>query len=592
MSDFSDFPKSGKRFRKHKEPDVYNGESVEWPDYLCHFEQVSRWNEWTDCEKATQLAMCLRGRAQRVLSELTNRELNNYFELKSALTQRICPAEREAAYRCDFRNRRRKFGESVADYGYTLRRIASRAFSSFPLDMRESLTVEQFVSGLGSQELKRYVQFSHPKSLGRAISLALEFESFEGSQDTLRKPKDTEKLPQRQCNALVSPDRNDSSNHASNEGLENTIERIVQKTLSSMYVDQKPDSQPKRYMGSRNIKCFTCKQSGHISRNCPHNQNLETQAKLGGLSGIIGLDFLVKYDVLIDTRNGILYSPHFGEVPLLREDRLHSRCARIHLAETVSVPGSSEMFVQGKINDEFPSDTKALIEPELDDKIRNRILMAKSIVKTNGSNVTFSVFNPTKETIILKKNARVASLQTIDSVLDCKSIQNEESDLKLTDAQALPEHLRQLLDQVSSNFTEHQSQMLKSVLVHYSDVFIEPGGSLGRTDLVKHTINTGDARPIKLPPRRLPIHQKKVAEQEIDKMLKEDVIEPSNSPWAAPIVLVKKRDGTTRFCVDYRKLNSVTKKDAYPLPRIDESLDTLSGAKYFCSKRRLAGCHG
>lgn len=277
MSDFSDLPKSGKRFRKQKEPDVYNGESVEWPDYLCHFEQVSRWNEWTDCEKATQLAMCLRGRAQRVLSELTSRELNDYFELKSALTQRFCPAEREAAYRCDFRNRRRKFGESVADYGYTLRRLASRAFSSFPLDMRESLTVEQFVSGLGSQELKRYVQFSHPKSLDRAISLALEFESFEGSQDTLRKPRDTEKLPQRQCNALISPDKNDSSNHANNEGLENTIERIVQKTLSSMYVDQKPDSQPKRYMGSRNVKCFTCKQSGHISRNCPHNQNLETQ---------------------------------------------------------------------------------------------------------------------------------------------------------------------------------------------------------------------------------------------------------------------------------------------------------------------------
>lgn len=109
--------------------------------------------------------MCLRGRAQRVLSELTNRELKNYVELKSALTRRFCPVERETAYRCDFRNRRRKFGASVADYGYTLRRLASRAFPSFPLEMREGLTVEQFVSGLGSQELKRYVQFSHPKSL-------------------------------------------------------------------------------------------------------------------------------------------------------------------------------------------------------------------------------------------------------------------------------------------------------------------------------------------------------------------------------------------------------------------------------------------
>lgn len=277
-SEFSDLSKSTKKFRKHKEPDVYNAENVEWPDYLCHFEQVSLWNEWTDCEKATQLAMCLRGRAQRVLSELTNRELYNYFELKNALTQRFCPAERETAYRCDFRNRRRKFGESVADYGYTLRRLASRAFPSFPLDMRESLTVEQFVTGLGSQELKRYVQFSHPKSLDRAISLALEFESFEGSQDMLRKPKDPEKLPYRQCSTLISPEGNDSSNHTNNENLEKSIERIVQKTLS-MYVDKKPDSQIKRFTGSRNVKCFTCKQSGHISRNCPQNQNKETQSK-------------------------------------------------------------------------------------------------------------------------------------------------------------------------------------------------------------------------------------------------------------------------------------------------------------------------
>lgn len=96
---------------------------------------------------------------------------------------------------------------------------------------------------------------------------------------------------------------------------------------------------------------------------------------------------------------------------------------------------------------------------------------------------------------------------------------------------------------------------------------------------MKHSIKTGAARPIDLPPRRLPIHQKNIAEQEIDKMLRENVIRPRSSPWAAPIKLVKMRDGMIRFCVDYLcGLISVTKKDAYPLPQIGESLDTLSEA--------------
>ena len=64
-------------------------------------------------------------------------------------------------------------------------------------------------------------------------------------------------------------------------------------------------------------------------------------------------------------------------------------------------------------------------------------------------------------------------------------------------------------------------------------------------------------------------------------MLKKGVIEPSSSPWASPVVLVTKKDGSTMFCVDYRKLNDVTRKDAYPLPRIDDTLDALKDSMYF-----------
>ncbi|PIK47551.1 hypothetical protein BSL78_15569 [Apostichopus japonicus] len=79
----------------------------------------------------------------------------------------------------------------------------------------------------------------------------------------------------------------------------------------------------------------------------------------------------------------------------------------------------------------------------------------------------------------------------------------------------------------------------------------------------------------------MPFHQRVQAQAEVDKMLEEGVISPSNSAWASPVVLVKKKDGSIRFCIDYRKLNNVTNKDAFPLPRIDDSLDALSGSQWF-----------
>ena len=96
-----------------------------------------------------------------------------------------------------------------------------------------------------------------------------------------------------------------------------------------------------------------------------------------------------------------------------------------------------------------------------------------------------------------------------------------------------------------------------------------------------HKINTGSAKPIKQPPRRQPLGKRDIEKEEIQKMLKKGVIEPSSSSWASPVVLVTKKDGSTRFCVDYRKLNDCTVKDAYPIPRVDECLDALAGSKWF-----------
>ena len=104
---------------------------------------------------------------------------------------------------------------------------------------------------------------------------------------------------------------------------------------------------------------------------------------------------------------------------------------------------------------------------------------------------------------------------------------------------------------------------------------------LGCTSLSKHRINTGDSLPIHIPPRRIPHAHREEVRKLLQDMLAKLAIQPSDSPWSSPIVLVTKTDGSTRFCMDYRKVNTVTSKDAYPLPRVDDPFGTLAGSKLF-----------
>eukprot|EP00644_Phytophthora_capsici_P018996 jgi/Phyca11/132961/e_gw1.282.11.1 len=106
---------------------------------------------------------------------------------------------------------------------------------------------------------------------------------------------------------------------------------------------------------------------------------------------------------------------------------------------------------------------------------------------------------------------------------------------------------------------------------------------------VEHHIDTGDSRPILMKRRRQAQTEDATINENVETMLKAGVIEESNGAWGFPVVLVKKKDGSVRFCVDYRALNSVTKKDVYPLPRIDETLEALGGARLFTTLDLQAG---
>ena len=127
----------------------------------------------------------------------------------------------------------------------------------------------------------------------------------------------------------------------------------------------------------------------------------------------------------------------------------------------------------------------------------------------------------------------------------------------------LPEHLIELAERSTEGMSEDNCKQVFILLKKHSKVFSKSEEDLGRTGIVRHKISTENTSPIKQRLRRVPTHLSKEVDDQIHKMLEKDVIEPLSSPWASEIVLVQKKDDSRRFCVDYRKLNDVTVKDAY-----------------------------
>ena len=158
-------------------------------------------------------------------------------------------------------------------------------------------------------------------------------------------------------------------------------------------------------------------------------------------------------------------------------------------------------------------------------------------------------------------------------------------------ADDVPPHLLDLYNKASQDLNKDEQMLLAETLVKCQDAFSKDDTDLGRTHLAEHDIDTGTAYPIKQRPRRTPIAFANEEKTAIDDLKEKGVIRESTSPWASPLVLVRKKCGKVRLCVDYRKVNSVTKKDAFPIPRIQDCLDAVSGAKCFSTFDLLSGYH-
>ena len=193
------------------------------------------------------------------------------------------------------------------------------------------------------------------------------------------------------------------------------------------------------------------------------------------------------------------------------------------------------------------------------------MIVGHTSVDASSRTASVLMVNPNAEEVVLP------SFTCIGKLVPVLAISVALADPGLPNEAILPEHLEDIVAGSHPSLGDSGRQLLCDLLYRYRHVFPAPGDPVtGRTTSVQHEILTPDARPVRCGPRRLAPAGLPTEQKCVQDMLLGRQIEPSDSPWASPVVLVTKKDGSTHFCVDYRWLNTLTTKDAYPLPRIDE----------------------
>ena len=268
-----------------------------------------------------------------------------------------------------------------------------------------------------------------------------------------------------------------------------------------------------------------------------------------------------------------------------------SKKAKIRLIQTVRLPANSSAVVQVRVKRSIGTDLML----ELDKSWHGTLVLSDCLLKNNDGTcgtATIIVSNTSFSTQVLRKGAYLGKAATVNLIhVDAENSDSIVAEDELLTTEALTysnericwrkQELRRQLQCHSQLLSMEERNQLCNVLEQYHSTFSLDEGERGETNLVEFNIDTGESTPINQVARRVPFAARQEIAAQLSKMQEQGVIQPSKSPWASPVILVRKRDGSLRFCVDYRALNSVTKPDVFPLPRIDDLLDKLGRAKYF-----------
>ena len=267
----------------------------------------------------------------------------------------------------------------------------------------------------------------------------------------------------------------------------------------------------------------------------------------------------------------------------------------IRAAENVIVPARSEICFPVLLTD-VSTDCQDIVMIEPHSSLPDGLILARSIGPIHDNMLLARLANLSQEDVILYQNQQLGIANMVCAIQPSMDLDSKHMvcTAQVISSKALNDDLA-----ISTNFHQFdidwdslsldQAKQFRQFLFENRDVFTLPGTKLGSAKDVKHHINTGDSPPIRQFVRRVAPDKRQVIKEQVNDMLKQGLIEPSVSPWSSPVVLVRKKDGTWRFCIDFRRLNDVTVKDSYALPRIDECFDSLSGATIFSSLDLASG---
>ena len=310
---------------------------------------------------------------------------------------------------------------------------------------------------------------------------------------------------------------------------------------------------------------------------------------------LLGTDFLIAHKFNIDSeRNKIFFS---GDSVAIHTDKNSPKreVCRVAVSSTTVLRNHEERLLWAEV--QHPQrgaqvNYCGIVEPRTEKLEKYPFLIARVLAQPGKMNIIpVRIINLSDSAITIYKG------QTIGNF--CPAFLNLGYSSRKEDIHHKEISKSRLVNNVNTGYslpkieasmlTVEQNRAAQDLLNEYANLFSQGKQDLGRTDLTQHRIDTGMVPPIKQAARRMPFHKKREVIKLVKDMESQGIIQPSQSAWASPIVLVQKKDGSVRFCIDYHKLNEVTKKDSYPLPRVDDLLDSLGGAQWFSTLDLASG---